>query len=67
MLAVDGPRDALVGGQLVRVHLQVRCHRLEDLLLGVELHVRISDEAVDLDHVAGFAALRSGQNLNLME
>jgi hypothetical protein len=65
MLAIHGPRDALVGGQPVGVDLQVRRDRLEDLLFRVELRVRISDEAFHLDDVAGLAAFRRVENLDL--
>jgi hypothetical protein len=65
VLAIHGPGDALVGGQLVGVDLQVRRDRLEDLLFRVELRVRISDEAFHLDDVAGLAAFRRVQNLDL--
>ena len=66
-LSVDAPGDVLVDGHALRVDLEVGRARLEDLLLGVELRVRLAGEAGHLDGVAGLRVSGRGEDFNLVK
>ena len=65
MFAVDSPWHVLVSGHLGVVDLQVGRTRLEDLLFGVELGVRVTNEAFNFYYITRLAAFRWAQDFNL--
>ena len=65
VFSVNGPWHVLVSGHLGVVDLQVGRASLEDLLLGVELGVRVANVALHFDHITRLAAFRSAQDFNL--
>eukprot|EP00053_Salpingoeca_punica_P004455 m.49212 g.49212 ORF g.49212 m.49212 type:complete len:348 (+) comp12800_c0_seq1:134-1177(+) len=65
-LALDLPSGALVGGDAICVRKEVGRDSLEDLLLRVQLCVRLAGEALDKHAVARHAALGRGEDLHLL-